>query len=69
MTRDDEIRAQLLNALKVIQPYARAQGRFHNVDDLSSAIKTALFYLGRAELLVSRIRRGPSSPPHPPKAG
>jgi hypothetical protein len=52
MTIDDQIRAQLLNALRVIQPYARSQGRFHNLDDLRSAIKLALQYLERAELLA-----------------
>jgi hypothetical protein len=54
MTRDDEIKEQLLNVIRVIQPYARAQGRFHNVDDLRAAIKLALQYLKRAELLAER---------------
>jgi hypothetical protein len=52
MTIDDQIRAQLLNALRVIQPYARSQGRFSNLDDLRAAIKLALQYLERAELLA-----------------
>jgi hypothetical protein len=55
MTRDDEIRAQLLNALRVIQPYARSTGQFHDVVDLRAAIKLALQFLERAELLVSRL--------------
>jgi hypothetical protein len=54
MSPDDEIRDQLLNALKVIQPYARAQGRFHDLDDLHAAIRLALQYLERAELLAAR---------------
>jgi hypothetical protein len=54
MTRDDEIRAQLLNALRVIQPYARSTGRFHSTDDLRAAIRLALQYLKRAELLAER---------------
>jgi predicted ArsR family transcriptional regulator len=58
MTRDDQIREQLLNVIRVIQPYARAQGRFHNVDDLRAAIRLALQYLERAELLVDRRMPG-----------
>jgi hypothetical protein len=54
MTRDDEIKEQLLNVIRVIQPYARAQGRFHNVDDLRAAIKLPLQYLKRAEPLAER---------------
>jgi hypothetical protein len=54
MTTDDQIREQLLNVLRVIQPYARAQGRFHNLDDLRAGIKLALQYLKRAELLAAR---------------
>jgi hypothetical protein len=52
MTRDDQIRAQLLNTLRVLQPYARSQGLFHDLDDLRAAIKLALQYLERAELLA-----------------
>ena len=52
MTRDDQIRAQLLNTLRVLQPYARSQGLFHDLDDLRTAIKLALQYLERAELLA-----------------
>jgi hypothetical protein len=52
MSRDDQIREQLLNVLRVIQPYARSTGSFHNPDDLRSAIKLASQYLKRAELLA-----------------
>jgi hypothetical protein len=55
MTRDDEIRAQLLNALRVLQPYGRSQGLFHDVADLRAAIKLALQYLERAELLARKM--------------
>jgi hypothetical protein len=54
MTRDDEIRSQLLTVLQVLQPYARSTGRFHNVDDLRAAISLASQYLKRAELLAER---------------
>jgi hypothetical protein len=54
MTRDDEIRAQLLNALRVIQPYARSTGQFHNVADLRAAITLARQYLERAQHLADR---------------
>jgi hypothetical protein len=56
MTIDDQVRAQLLNTLKVIQPYARSQGRFSNPADLRAAIKLAQQYLERAELLADRRR-------------
>jgi hypothetical protein len=49
MTTDDQIREQLLNAIKVIQPYARAQGRFHDLDDLRMAIRMAIQFLERAD--------------------
>jgi hypothetical protein len=52
MTRDDQVREQLLNVVRVLQPYARSQGRFSNLDDLRTAIKLALQYLERAELLL-----------------
>jgi hypothetical protein len=52
MTTDEQIREQLLNVIRVIQPYARAQGRFHNVDDLRAAISLARQYLERAQLLT-----------------
>jgi hypothetical protein len=53
MTVDDEIREQLLNALKVLMPYARSQGQFHDLNDLRTAIRLALHYLNRAELLAN----------------
>jgi hypothetical protein len=55
MTRDDEIRAQLLTVLQVLQPYARSTGQFHNIDDLRAAITLALQYLERAQLLALRL--------------
>jgi hypothetical protein len=55
MTVDDQIRAQLLNVLKVIQPYARSQGQFSNLEDLRTAIKLALQYLERVEVILKKI--------------
>jgi hypothetical protein len=55
MTIDDQVRAQLLNALRVIQPYARSQGQFSNLQDLRTAIKLALQYLERAEALARKM--------------
>jgi hypothetical protein len=55
MTRDDEVREQLLNVLRVLQPYARSTGQFHNVADLRAAITLAQQFLERAELLVDRL--------------
>jgi hypothetical protein len=57
MTRDDNIKEQLRNVIEVVRPYAMAQGRFHNVDDLRAAIKLALQFLERAELLADRRNR------------
>jgi hypothetical protein len=54
MTNDDQIREQLLNVLRTLQPYARSSGRFYDVADLRAAIKLALQFLERAELLVDR---------------
>jgi hypothetical protein len=54
MSTDDQIKEQLANVIKVVQPYARAQGRFHNRDDLRAAIRLAGQYLKRAELLTDR---------------
>jgi hypothetical protein len=53
MTAHDQVREQLLNVIRVIQPYARSQGQFHDVADLRAAIKLALQYLERAESLAS----------------
>jgi hypothetical protein len=52
MSVDDEVREQLLDAMKVIQPYARSQGKFHDPTDLRAAIKLALQFLQRADLLA-----------------
>jgi hypothetical protein len=62
MTRDDEIRAQLLNALRVIQPYARSSGQFHDIADLQAAITLARQYLKRAQLLAERRLPGSGGP-------
>jgi hypothetical protein len=55
MTTDDQVRAQLLNVIRVIQPYARSQGQFSDLQDLRTAIKLALQYLERAELLARKM--------------
>jgi hypothetical protein len=62
MTKDEEIRAQLLNALRVIQPYARSTGQFHDIADLRTAITLARQYLERAQLLIDRRLPGGSGP-------
>jgi hypothetical protein len=53
MTTDDQIREQLLNVIRVLQPYARSTGRFSDLQDLRTAIRLALHYLNRAELLAN----------------
>ena len=55
MTVDDQIRAQLLDVIRILQAYARSQGRFSNPTDLRAAIKLALQYLERAELLARKM--------------
>jgi hypothetical protein len=62
MTRDDEIREQLVNVLRVLQPYARSTGQFHNVDDLKTTISLARQFLQRAKLLVDRRLTGSGGP-------
>jgi hypothetical protein len=49
MTKHDEVREQLLNAIKILQPYARSHGRFHDIADLRAAIKLAVRCLERAK--------------------
>jgi hypothetical protein len=49
---DDEIRAQLLNILAILQPYARSYGKFVNLPDLRVAISLAQHAIDKAELLA-----------------
>jgi hypothetical protein len=49
---EDEIRAQMDMAIRVLAPYARSSGPFHDWGDLRHAIKLALQYVERAELLA-----------------
>jgi hypothetical protein len=55
MTIDDQIKQQLLNVIQTIRPYAHAPGQFHDASDLRAAIKLALQYLERAELLARKM--------------
>jgi hypothetical protein len=54
MTIDQQIQEQLRNAIETIRPYAMAQGRFHDINDLRAAIRLALQFLARAQILADR---------------
>jgi hypothetical protein len=47
-----EIREHLLRVIEIVRPYARSTGRFHNREDLRTAISSATVSLERAEFLA-----------------